>query len=97
MPVPASWRGDIQYRHHNITLKQEIAFMQKWEYAEMVGKTVKLLGKRLFRKEFNLTERGAWDELGDEGWELVSVVADAQGEFHYFFKRPVEEKAKKDK
>lgn len=69
--------------------------MPKWQHAEMVGSTVTVLGRTLFRKQFRLTERGAWDELGDDGWELVSVVPDAQGEFHYFFKRPVEDKKKR--
>ena len=64
--------------------------MQKWEHCELDGKTVTVLGKGLFRREFNLTERGAWNELGSDGWELVSVVPDAKGEFHYFFKRPID-------
>ncbi len=69
--------------------------MQKWEHCELVGKTATVLGKTLFRKDYNLTERGAWSDLGDDGWELVGVVADEQGEFHYFFKRPVVEQDQK--
>lgn len=66
--------------------------MQRWEHCELVGKTVTVLGKGMFRKQFKLTERGAWDELGDKGWQLVSVVPDAEGELHYYFKRPIEPK-----
>ena len=69
--------------------------MQKWEYAEMVGKKITSLGKALFKEDRNLTEHGAWSQLGNDGWELVNVVADPDGEFHYFFKRPVEEKPQK--
>lgn len=69
--------------------------MQRWEYGEMSGKTFKVLGKAILSKDRSLTEHGAWNDLGNEGWELVSVVADAEGVFHYFFKRPVEEKPKK--
>ncbi|MGF1507617.1 MAG: hypothetical protein ACFB51_21195 [Anaerolineae bacterium] len=65
--------------------------MQKWEYCELVNRTVTLLGKRGLRREFKLTERGAWDELGDEGWELVSAVHEPDGEVHYYFKRPQSE------
>ena len=66
--------------------------MQRWEHCELVGKTVTVLGKGVLAKEFKIRERGAWHELGDRGWQLVSVVADPEGEFHYFFKRPAEEK-----
>lgn len=63
--------------------------MQKWQYGELIGKTFKVLGKTILRKQYRITEHGAWDDLGDDGWELVSVVADEKNEFHYFFKRPV--------
>jgi hypothetical protein len=66
--------------------------MQRWEHCELVGKTVTVLGKGMFRKQFKLTEHGAWDELGDKGWELVSVVPDGEGELHYYFKRSIEPK-----
>lgn len=63
---------------------------EKWEHCVLVGKTVTVLGKGLLHKEFKITERGAWNELGDQGWQLVSVVHDGAGEFHYYFKRPAE-------
>ncbi len=64
---------------------------QKWEHCELVGKTVTVLGKGLLAKEFKITERGAWNELGDKGWQLVSVAVDPTGEFHYYFKRLAED------
>lgn len=63
--------------------------MQNWEHCELVGKQITYLTKGLFNKDSKSTEKGAWKELTDGGWELVSVVADAEGVFHYFFKRPV--------
>ncbi len=33
------------------------------------------------------SEAAAWDKLEKDGWELVSVVADAEGKLVPFFKR----------
>lgn len=69
--------------------------MQKWEHCHLVGGKVTVLGKGIFHKEWKLSERSAWNELGEDGWELVSVNLDKEGEWHYFFKRPVPEKTEK--
>jgi len=64
--------------------------MQKWEYCELVDKTVTYLNRAMFKKNVMLSERGAWNELGEEGWELVGVTTDAEGKAHFYFKRPKE-------
>lgn len=46
----------------------------KWEYLTVETK--------LSAEDFN--------ELGDSGWELVSVVSPGHFILHYFFKRPAE-------
>lgn len=66
--------------------------MQNWEHCVLAGKQITYLTKGLFNKDSKATEKGAWKELTDGHWELVSVVVDAEGEFNYFFKRPVLEK-----
>lgn len=65
--------------------------MEKWEHCQLVGKTVTVLGKGMLAKEFKITERGAWNELGEDGWQLVAVVPDVEREYRFFFKRRIEE------
>ena len=65
--------------------------MAGWEYCKLVGSRIFFLGAGMFedKRDLHLTERGAWDHLRDEGWELVYVVADPEsGELLHFFKRP---------
>ncbi len=65
--------------------------MEKWEHCELVGGTVKFLGAvGLFADKSDSYGQPAqaWKDLENEGWELVAVVADKDGQFHYFFKRP---------
>ncbi|NDJ52739.1 MAG: hypothetical protein GYB68_06600 [Chloroflexi bacterium] len=65
---------------------------QNWEHCRLKGTTVTMMSRRfLGRKEWNLSKVEAWDELEDDGWELVSVVADKSGDLQYFFKRPTGE------
>ena len=66
--------------------------MQKWQHCQLHGNRVRFLGAaRLFenKADAHLGERTAWSKLEDEGWELVSVVMDAEGEPVFYFKRPV--------
>ncbi len=63
--------------------------MPQWEHCELVGKQITYLTKGLFNKDSKAMETGAWKELTEGNWELVSVVPDSDGVFHYFFKRPV--------
>jgi hypothetical protein len=70
--------------------KREAA-MQKWEHCELKGNSVVVMSRGgLRRKDTKLIEHNAWKSLEDDGWELVSVVTDQEGEFRYYFKRPVE-------
>ena len=67
----------------------------KWEHCILEGKTVTVLGKGILKKEWKLTERGAWNELGNEGWELVAVVPSTntkdEDTTRYYFKRQIVE------
>jgi hypothetical protein len=65
--------------------------MQRWQHCRLKGNRVHFLGASgIFdnKADAHLTERGAWSKLEEEGWELVSAVADPEGEFIFFFKRP---------
>ena len=65
--------------------------MQKWQHCKLEGNRVRFLGASgLFKDkaDTHLSERSAWNKLEDEGWELVSVVPDPDGELIFFFKRP---------
>ena len=66
----------------------------KWEHCLMVKNRVSFLGAdRLFenKKDGYASERAAWDELEKEGWELVAVTTNKNGEPMHYFKRRVEE------
>ena len=69
-----------------------------WEYCKMYRKTIFWLSAHgLFADKndpYN-DEAKAWERLSKDGWELVSVVADNDGEFHFYFKRLAPEKDKK--
>jgi len=65
--------------------------MAAWEHCKMVDDRLRYLGAGLLenRSDRHLTERGAWDQIRDEGWELVSVVNDPEsGKLVHYFKRP---------
>ncbi len=65
--------------------------MPGWEHCKMVDNRLIYLGGSLLEEqvERNLTERGAWDQVCAEGWELVAVVNDPEtGELVHYFKRP---------
>jgi hypothetical protein len=65
--------------------------MAAWEHCKMVENRLFYLGAGLLenRSDRHLSERGAWDQIRDEGWELVSVVNDPEaGELVHYFKRP---------
>jgi hypothetical protein len=69
---------------------QEVT-MAAWEHCKMVDNRLNYLGAGLLenRVDRHATERGAWDQIRDEGWELVSVVVDpANGALIHYFKRP---------
>ena len=70
--------------------------MQKWQHCKLRGNRVSFMGAAgMFenKADAHIGERAAWSKLEDEGWELVSVVADPEGEFVCFFKRPAPSKA----
>jgi hypothetical protein len=67
--------------------------MQQWEHAKLVGTRLTFLGAGLAenRRDLHLSERGAWDTIRKDGWELVSVVVDPEiNELVHYFKRPWE-------
>ncbi|MFP4344235.1 MAG: hypothetical protein ACLFU8_06055 [Anaerolineales bacterium] len=70
--------------------------MANWQHCRLQGNRVTFLGARgVFenKKDAHMSARAAFDTLEDEGWELVTVLPDpeGEGEFIYFFKRPVSE------
>ncbi len=68
--------------------------MQRWEHCRLEGNNLHFLGAGLLenRKDRHLTERGAWDQIYSDGWELVSVVPDPESGPHtFYFKRPAQD------
>ena len=67
--------------------------MQKWEHCKLEGSKISFLGAAgVFenKADAHISKRAAWSKLEDEGWELVSVTLDAEGEQVFFFKRPAQ-------
>ena len=65
---------------------------QRFEHCRLAGTRVTYLGRDgLFedRKDRRAGEFRVWDYLEKEGWELVSVVADEEGQHVFYFKRPI--------
>ena len=65
--------------------------MQKWQYCKLQGNRVMFLGAAgVFenKRDVYLSDRTAFSYMEDEGWELVTVLPDPDGDFIYFFKRP---------
>jgi len=59
------------------------------------GQSTRYLGAGLLenRVDRHVSERGAWDQIRDEGWELVAGAADPEsGQLVHYFKRPRQEK-----
>jgi len=64
--------------------------MQRWQHCKLEGNKVSFLGAAgVFENkgDAHLGHRAAWSKLEDEGWELVSVVNDPEGEPVFYFKR----------
>lgn len=65
--------------------------MQKWQHCKLEGNRVRYLGAAgLFENkgDAHMGERKAWSRLEDEGWEMVSVITNPDGEPVFYFKRP---------
>lgn len=69
--------------------------MQTWEHSKLVDNRLVYLGAGLLenRADRHLTERGSWESIEAEGWELIAVVpnSEAAGLIHYF-KRPAQKR-----
>jgi hypothetical protein len=68
--------------------------MTKWQHCKLQKNQVEFLGaSRVFenKKDVYPRERAAFSTLEDQGWELVTVLPDPDGDFIYFFKRLVTE------
>ena len=65
---------------------------QRFEHCKLEGTRITYLGRAgAFedKRDRSLNPFWAWDHLEKEGWELVTVLAEA-GEHVAYFKRPVE-------
>ena len=65
---------------------------QRFEHCRLIGNKIVYLGRDLIfedKKDRTWTELSAWDYLEKEGWELVAVVTDKNGQQVAYFKRPV--------
>ena len=66
--------------------------MQQWQHCKLEGNRVTFLGAAgVFdnKADAHLSHRSAWSKLGEDGWELVSVMDGLEGEPVFYFKRPV--------
>ena len=67
--------------------------MTKWQHCKLQNNRVMFLGAAgVFENKkdaYPAGERAAFSHLEDAGWELVTVLPDPDGNFIYFFKRPV--------
>ena len=65
--------------------------MQKWQHCTLIGNKVRFLGAASVfenKSDAYMTERSAWSKLEDEGWLLVSVVVDGDGNLVHYLRRP---------
>ena len=65
---------------------------QRFEHCKLEGTRITYLGRAgAFedKRDRSLSPFWAWDHLEKEGWELVTVLAEAGGHVAYF-KRPIE-------
>jgi hypothetical protein len=68
---------------------------QRFEHCRLTGTQVQYLGRTgLFedKSDSSGSEAKAWDWLEKQGWELVTVVSDKDGNPVAYFKRPYGEK-----
>lgn len=68
--------------------------MAGWDHCKIADNRLVYLGAGLLenRVDRHVSERGAWDQIRDEGWELVAVAADPEsGQLVHYFKRPRQE------
>jgi hypothetical protein len=64
---------------------------QQFEHCRLIGSRITYLGRAgIFEDKVDKTrgEFSAWDHLEKEGWELVTVVTDKDGQQVAYFKRP---------
>jgi hypothetical protein len=64
---------------------------QRFEHCRLAGGKITYLGRTgVFEDKGDSVrnEAGAWDHLEKDGWELVSVVVDKDGQHAAYFKRP---------
>lgn len=65
---------------------------QRFEHCVLIDSRITYLGRAgAFedKRDRALNEFRAWDYLEKEGWELVTVVVDENGQQVAYFKRPV--------
>ncbi len=66
--------------------------MSKWQHCKLQKNRVSFLGAAgVFenKKDVYVSEQAAFSHLEDDDWELVAVLTDPDGDFVYFFKRPL--------
>jgi hypothetical protein len=66
---------------------------QRFEHCQLIGTKITYLGRAGIledKRDKTRNEFNAWDYLEREGWELVAVTTDKDGEQVAYFKRPVE-------
>lgn len=66
---------------------------ERFEHCRLVGTRITYLGRSGVledKRDSTLNEFSAWNYLEKGGWELVSVVADADGQHVAYFRRPVQ-------
>jgi len=74
-------------------VRKESSMVQRFEHCRLIGTRITYLGRDgVFedKTDATATEFRAWDYLEKLGWELVSVVADQDGQHVAYFKRPFE-------
>jgi hypothetical protein len=77
-----------------ISLRQgDTAMPQRFEHCQLTGTKITYLGRAGIledKRDKTRSEFNAWDYLEREGWELVAVTTDKDGQQIAYFKRPVE-------
>jgi hypothetical protein len=76
---------------HRLLTRLEMIMTQRFEHCRLIGGRITYLGRDgLFEDKIDRkgNEFRAWDYLEKRGWELVSVVSDAEGQHVAYFKRP---------